>query len=54
LAAIFLPATMLTGIFGMNPIFREESLNIYDWTTQLSIIAIATIISIILLRHKRK
>ena len=54
LAAIFLPATLLTGIFGMNPIFREESLNIYDWTTQLSIIAIATIISIILLRHKRK
>lgn len=54
LAAIFLPATLLTGIFGMNPIFREESLNIYDWTIQLSIIAIATIISIILLRHKRK
>ena len=54
LAAIFLPATLLAGFFGMNPLFREDSMDAVDWTIELAIIAIATIISIICLIVKRK
>ena len=54
LAAIFLPATLLAGFFGMNPLFRSESLDSKDWAAELSIITIATIISIICLILKRK
>ncbi len=54
LAAVFLPATLLTGIFGMNPLFREDSLNAADWTTELALIIIATLISIYLLIQNRR
>ena len=54
LAAFFLPATLLTGIFGMNPLFRSESLDSRDWAAELSIIAIVTIASIIYLIIRRK
>lgn len=44
LAAIFLPASLLTGVFGMNPIFGCDALSLKDWGVQLGVIFVASII----------
>ena len=44
LAAIFLPASLLTGVFGMNPIFGCGALSPEDWGVQLGVIIVSSII----------
>ena len=44
LAAIFLPASLLTGVFGMNPIFGCDALSPKDWGVQLGVIIVSSII----------
>jgi hypothetical protein len=44
LAAIFLPASLLTGVFGMNPIFGCDALSLNDWGVQLGVIIVSSII----------
>ncbi len=52
LAAIFLPATLLTGVFGMNP-FREGQ-EVLSIGIQILLIAIITIVFFKILKNRRK
>lgn len=52
IAAIFLPATLITGIFGMNP-FTEDS-TVLSFVIQIIAIIIFTIASIIYINKKSK
>ena len=53
LAAIFLPASLLTGLFGMNPIFGCSALSLKDWGVQLGIIVVASIILLIFILRRK-
>ena len=52
LAAIFLPSTLLTGVFGMNP-FREGQ-EVLSIGIQILLIAIITIVFFKILKNRRK
>lgn len=53
LAAIFLPASLLTGLFGMNPIFGCSALSLKDWGVQIGIIVVASIILLIFILRRK-
>ena len=53
LAALVLPATLFSGLFGMNPIFGQGAMSGQDWGIQLAIIIIASVILVYYL-FKRK
>lgn len=50
IAAIFLPPTLLSGFFGMNPFNNGFDINHFGW--QIAIIMVATIMTVIILKCK--
>lgn len=50
IAAIFLPPTLLSGFFGMNPFNNGFDINHFGW--QMAIIIVATVMTVIILKCK--
>lgn len=54
LAALVLPATLFSGLFGMNPVFGCSALTLQDWGIQLAIIILASAILVCVLLNRRR
>lgn len=53
LAAIFLPASLFTGLFGMNPIFNSGILTLKDWIVQIGFIIVASVVLLIFILRRK-
>ena len=54
LAALVLPATLFSGLFGMNPVFGCSALTLHDWGIQLAIIIVASVVLVCFLLNRKR